>query len=84
MKFIKKHLATITIILIIFLGLFIRLYKIDYGLPLSFLNDELDIYYDVIKFSLNYKFIIPKEGLIGFAPQSYVYGMFTECFLPTF
>jgi hypothetical protein len=81
MTFIKKHLKELFIISALGLGLFLRSYQIDYGLPYSFINDELDIYYEVIRFALNYKFFIPKEGLKGFAPSSYVYGMFPTYFL---
>ena len=53
MGFVKKHLTTILITTAMLLGLFIRIYKIDFGLPLIFIADETDIYDEVIKFSLN-------------------------------
>lgn len=80
--FSKKHISTtITIILIFLIGLFLRLYKIDFGRPESFIFDENDIYDDVIRFSQNYKFIIEQDGFKGFEPNTYVYGMFPTYFL---
>lgn len=81
MTFFKKHSHLITLILIAITGLFLRLYKIDFGRPQSFLYDENDIYDDVIRISQNYKFIIAKDGWEGFKPTSYVYGMFPTYFL---
>ena len=81
MTFVKKHLTTILITTAILIGLFIRLYKIDFGLPLIFIADETDIYDEVIKFSLNYKFILRDGSINDFAPPTYVYGMFPTYFL---
>ena len=81
MNFVKKHLGTLIVTLAILLGIFVRLYKIDFGLPLIFIADETDIYDEVIKFSLNYKFILRNGSINDFAPPSYVYGMFPTYFL---
>jgi len=81
MGFVKKHLTTILITTAMLLGLFIRIYKIDFGLPLIFIADETDIYDEVIKFSLNYKFILRDGSINDFAPPTYVYGMFPTYFL---
>ncbi len=81
MSFIRKNLTAILIITATLLGLFIRIYKIDIGLPHIFIADETDIYDEVIKFSLNYKFILRDGGINDFAPPSYVYGMFPTYFL---
>lgn len=81
MSFVKKHLKTLIITIAISTGLFIRLYKIDFGLPLIFIADETDIYDEVIKFSLNYKFILRDGSINDFAPPTYVYGMFPTYFL---
>lgn len=80
-KLITNHKTKILTILIFALGTFLRLYKIDFGRPQSFLYDENDIYDDVIRYSQNYKFIINQEGFEGFEPNSYVYGMFPTYFL---
>ena len=80
-EFIKQHVSIIKIILIIILlggGIFLRIYKINLGLPYNFIADEADIYNTVIKISLNYKFM---KNLQDFAPPSYVYGMFPTYFL---
>lgn len=81
MSLAKKHSALILILIIFVSGAFLRLYKIDFGRPQSFLYDETDIYDDVIKYAQNYKFIMEKDGLMGFQPSSYVYGMFPTYFL---
>lgn len=81
MTFFKKHFYLITLILITTAGLFLRLYKIDFGRPQSFLYDENDIYDDAIRISQNYKFIIENEGWLGFKPSSFVYGTFPTYFL---
>lgn len=81
MKRAKQYLIIIPIIVIFLAGLFFRTYKINFGLPYNFVADETDIYDAVIKFSLNYKFMIPNGNLQDFAPNSYVYGMFPTYFL---
>lgn len=81
MTFLKKHSHLLILILIITIGLFLRLYKIDFGRPQSFLYDENDIYDDAIRISQNYKFIIENEGWLGFKPSSFVYGTFPTYFL---
>ncbi|HPD74003.1 MAG TPA: phospholipid carrier-dependent glycosyltransferase [bacterium] len=81
MSFVKKHLKTLIITIAISTGLFIRLYKIDFGLPQIFIADETDIYDEVINFSLNYKFILRDGSINDFEPPTYVYGMFPTYFL---
>jgi len=81
MSFVKKHLKTLIITIAISTGLFIRLYKIDFGLPKIFIADETDIYDEVINFSLNYKFILRDGSINDFEPPTYVYGMFPTYFL---
>lgn len=78
---VKRYLLSAAVISIILLGLFLRLNKIDFGIPYSFLYDETDIYDNVIKYAFNYKFIIANDDLKEFSPPSYVYGMFPTYFL---
>ena len=81
MAIVKKYWVTVSIFLIVLIGLFVRLYKIGFGLPYSFLYDETDIYDNVIRYAFNYKFIMAENNLEGFSPTSYVYGMFPTYFL---
>jgi hypothetical protein len=81
MATVKKYLVPITIVFVSLFGIFLRLYKIGFGLPYSFLYDETDIYDNVIRYAFNYKFIIAENSLEGFSPTSYVYGMFPTYFL---
>lgn len=77
----RKVFISIFLISTISIGIFLRLYKIDFGLPYNFIGDETDIHDAVIKFSLNYKFMLANGSLNDFAPDSYVYGMFPTYFL---
>lgn len=70
-----KQLKIILIILTI-LGLFWRLYHIEFGLPHSFHADEPEIAELAIKYTFELKDIIKNNNYYKLVPISYVYGTF--------
>jgi 4-amino-4-deoxy-L-arabinose transferase-like glycosyltransferase len=80
-KSIVRKTPLIIALALLVIGVFLRLYKIDFGRPYSFIADETDIFDQVLKYSLNYKNIIPTKNWEAFHPNSYVYGMFPTYFL---
>jgi hypothetical protein len=65
------------------MGLFFRLYYIDFGLPHSFYADEPEIAEPAIKYTYELKDIIANNNYYKLIPVSYVYGTFPTYFFTT-
>lgn len=72
-----KYLA----VLILLIGLFWRLYHIDFGLPQSFYADEPEISEPAIKYTYDMKSIIKNKDYFELIPISYVYGTLPVYFM---
>jgi len=74
----KKHFLIIGIILLLGIGL--RLYHIEFGLPHSFYADEPEISELAIKYTYEFKDIIKNNNYYKLIPISFVYGTFPAYF----
>lgn len=61
---------------VLFLGIYLRLYHIEFGLPHSFYADEPEIAELAIKYTYEIKNIIRNNDYYKLIPISYVYGTF--------
>ena len=75
---IKKHIFFV--ILIGVLGLYLRFYHIEFGLPHSFHADEPEIVELAIKYTYEIRSIISNNEYYKLIPISYVYGTFPAYF----
>ena len=71
---ILRELAPIIIILTI--GVFFRIYYINFGLPQSFYADEPEIAEPAIKYTYEIRSIIKNNDYYKLIPVSFVYGTF--------
>ncbi len=71
-----KTKIVLFLILITFLGLFFRLWNINFGLPHSFYADEPEIAELAIKYTYEIKNIVSEGNYYKLIPISYVYGTF--------
>lgn len=72
----KKLGFIIAITLLTAVGLVLRLWHIEFGLPHSFYADEPEIAELAIKYTYEFKSIISEEDYYKLIPVSYVYGTF--------
>ncbi len=68
------------ILLISLLGIFFRLWHIEFGLPHSFYADEPEIAELAIKYTYEIRSIVEKKDYYKLIPISYVYGSFPSYF----
>lgn len=78
MKLEKKYLILAALILC--LGIFLRLYHIEFGLPQSFHADEPEIAEPAIKYTYEIRNIIKNGDYYQLFPISFVYGTFPAYF----
>jgi len=72
-----KALKALTpFILILAIGIFFRIYNINFGLPQSFYADEPEIAEPAIKFTYEIKNITKNNDYYKLIPESFVYGTF--------
>lgn len=64
----------------LFLGLVLRIWHINFGLPHSWYADETEIGEPAIKYTYEIKNIIKNNDVYKLVPQSYVYGTFPVYF----
>ncbi|MFA5776040.1 MAG: hypothetical protein WC988_00535 [Patescibacteria group bacterium] len=76
---IKKITKLLTIV-ILFLGILLRLWNINFGLPHSWYADEPEIGEQAIKYTYEIKNILRNNDIYKLVPQSYVYGTFPVYF----
>src|SRR3989344_5563718 len=69
-------LSALLIFLILALGLFLRLYHIEFGLPQSFRADEPELVEPAIFYAFQIRNIIADNDFYKLIPISYVYGTF--------
>lgn len=79
----QRVLVFVLILLATALGLFFRLWHIEFGLPHSFYADEPEIAEPAIKYTYDIKKILKEGNYYELAPISYVYGTFPS-YLMTF
>lgn len=72
----KEFYLGLLIVLAVLIGLYFRLYHIDFGLPHSFHADEPEISEPAIKHTYELREIIKNNNYYKLIPISYVYGTF--------
>lgn len=71
----KKNIPTvILLILVSVIGIFLRLYHVDFGLPHSFYADEPEIAELAIKYTYEIRDIVKNSNYYKLIPISFVYG----------
>src|SRR3989338_5317880 len=82
--FISKKPAIFFLVVLTALGLFFRLYHIEFGLPHSFHADEPEITEPAIKYTYEFFNIIRNNDWYKLIPVSFVYGTFPVYFFTVF
>ena len=82
--FISKKPAIFFLVVLTALGLFFRLYHIEFGLPHSFHADEPEITEPAIKYTYEFFNIIKNNDWHKLIPVSFVYGTFPVYFFTVF
>jgi hypothetical protein len=76
----RRHLLIILAVILL-VGLLLRLFRIDFGLPLTFFPDETDLSDAAINYSIGAKAALENGNINFFKPNSFVYGTFPSYFL---
>lgn len=76
-KFIRENkILSFALLALCVLGLFFRLYHIEFGLPHSFYADEPEIAEPAIKYTYEFKDVVTNNNFYKLIPVSFVYGTF--------
>ena len=78
-KFIRENkILSPALVAICALGLFFRLYHIEFGLPHSFYADEPEIAEPAIKYTYEFKDVVTNNNFYKLIPVSFVYVYLTQ------